>query len=69
MQRISKEEVKVAMKKGEWTYLWVRAVGALTRLFNIILESERMPEEWRRRVQHQFSRTLVICRAVVTKEG
>lgn len=29
---------------------WVRKreVGFLTRLFNIILESERMPEKWRK---------------------
>lgn len=35
---------------------WVRKreVGFLTRLFNIILESERMPEKWRKSVLVQI---------------
>ena len=61
---ISKEEVKAAMrrlKSGKavgpddipveaWRCLGEMAVEFLTRLFNTILESERMPEEWRRSV-------------------
>ncbi|KAI5614578.1 hypothetical protein C0J50_8916, partial [Silurus asotus] len=62
--RISKEEVRAAikrMKNGKsvgpddipveaWRCLGEMAVEFLTRLFNKILEVERMPEEWRRSV-------------------
>ena len=34
-----------------WKYPGEVAVEFLTRTFNQILESERMPEEWRRSVQ------------------
>ena len=58
---ISKDEVRTAMKRMKsgkavglddrpveaWKCLGKMAVEFLTRLFNIILESERMPEEWR----------------------
>ena len=58
---ISKDEVRTAMKRMKsgkavgpdgipvdaWKCLGEMAVGLLTRLFNKILESERMPEEWR----------------------
>ena len=58
---ISKDEVRTAMKKMKsgkavgpdgipveaWKCLGEMAVGLLTRLFNKILESERMPDEWR----------------------
>ncbi|XP_051780043.1 uncharacterized protein LOC127526921 [Erpetoichthys calabaricus] len=64
VQWISKEEVRTAtkrMKNGKvvgpddipveaWRCLGEMAVEFLTRLFNGILESERMPEEWRRSV-------------------
>lgn len=33
-----------------WRYIEERAVGVLTRLFGTMLQSERTPEEWRRRV-------------------
>lgn len=35
-------------------WLRKREVGFLTRLFNIILESERMPEKWRKSVLVQI---------------
>ena len=58
---ISKDEVRTAMKRMKsgkavgpdgipveaWKCLGEMAVEFLTRLFNKILESERMPEEWR----------------------
>ncbi|KAI5102764.1 gastrula zinc finger protein XlCGF28.1-like, partial [Silurus meridionalis] len=61
---ISKEEVRAAikrMKNGKsvgpddipveaWRCLGEKAVEFLTRLFNKILEGEKMPEEWRRSV-------------------
>ena len=64
VDRISKEEVRAAikrMKSGKavgpddipveaWRCLGDLAVEFLTRLFNKILEGERMPEEWRRSV-------------------
>ncbi|KAI5606596.1 hypothetical protein C0J50_2095 [Silurus asotus] len=64
VDRISKEEVRAAikrMKNGKsvgpddipvkaWRCLGEMAVEFLTRLFNRILEGERMPEEWRRSV-------------------
>ncbi|KAG2455321.1 RTJK polymerase, partial [Polypterus senegalus] len=64
VQRISKEEVRTAMKRMKngkaigpddipmeaWRCLGEMAMEFLTRLFNGILESERMPEEWRRSV-------------------
>ncbi|KAG2458644.1 RTBS polymerase, partial [Polypterus senegalus] len=64
VQRISKEEVRTAMKRVQngkavgpddipveaWRCLEEMAVEFLTRLFNGILESERMLEDWRRSV-------------------
>ncbi|KAI5100986.1 hypothetical protein C0J45_9972 [Silurus meridionalis] len=64
VDRISKEEVRAAikrMKNGKsvgpddipveaWRCLGEMAVEFLTRLFNRILEGERMPGEWRRSV-------------------
>ncbi|KAI5628469.1 receptor tyrosine-protein kinase erbB-3 precursor [Silurus asotus] len=64
VDRISKEEVRAAikrMKSGKsvgpddipveaWRCLGEMAVEFLTRLFNRILEGEKMPEEWRRSV-------------------
>ncbi|KAI5106486.1 hypothetical protein C0J45_4183, partial [Silurus meridionalis] len=64
VDRISKEEVRAAikrMKNGKsvgpddipveaWRCLGEMAVEFLNRLFNRILEGERMPEEWRRSV-------------------
>ncbi|RJG15641.1 hypothetical protein D4A39_16580, partial [Alcanivorax profundi] len=64
VERISKGEVRRAlkrMKRGKavgpddipvevWKCLGEMAVEFLTRLFNKVLESERMPEEWRRSV-------------------
>ena len=64
MQQISAEEVRVAMnrmKTGKavgpddmpveaWRCLGELAIDFLTRLFNKILEDERMPNEWRRSV-------------------
>ncbi|KAI5086583.1 butyrophilin-like protein 3 [Silurus meridionalis] len=64
VDRISTEEVRAAikrMKNGKsvgpddipveaWRCLGEVAVEFLTRLFNRILEGERMPEEWRRSV-------------------
>ncbi|XP_051786647.1 uncharacterized protein LOC127528918 [Erpetoichthys calabaricus] len=64
VQRISKEEVRTAMKRMKngkavglddipveaWRCLGEMAMEILTRLFNGILESERMSEEWRRSV-------------------
>ncbi|KAI5629399.1 hypothetical protein C0J50_2331 [Silurus asotus] len=61
VNRISKEEVRAAirrMKSGKsvgpddilveaWRCLGEMAVDFLTRLFNRILEKEKMPEEWR----------------------
>ena len=62
MQQISAEEVRAAMnrmKTGKtvrpddipveaWKCLGELAINFLTRLFNKILEDERMPDEWRR---------------------
>ncbi|RJG15010.1 hypothetical protein D4A39_16735, partial [Alcanivorax profundi] len=62
VESINKGEVRRAlkrMKRGKavgpddipvevWKCLGEMAVEFLTRLFNNILESERMPEEWRR---------------------
>ncbi|KAG2459700.1 RTBS polymerase, partial [Polypterus senegalus] len=64
VQWISKEEARTTMKRmingkavcaddipmEAWRCLGEMAVEFLTRLFNGILESERMPEEWRRNV-------------------
>ncbi|KAI5627956.1 hypothetical protein C0J50_3222 [Silurus asotus] len=64
VDRISKEEVRAAikrMKSGKsvgpddipveaWRCLGEMAVEFLTRLFNRILEGEKMPEEWRKSV-------------------
>ena len=64
IQRITEDEVRTAMKKMKngkavgpddipveaWRSLGDMAVRFLTRLFNRILEGERMPEEWRRSV-------------------
>ncbi|KAG2463798.1 RTJK polymerase, partial [Polypterus senegalus] len=64
VQHISKEEVRIAMKTMKngkvvdpddipviaWRCLGEMAVEFLTRLFNAILESGRIPEEWRRSV-------------------
>ncbi|KAJ8347031.1 hypothetical protein SKAU_G00284320 [Synaphobranchus kaupii] len=64
VQEISKEEVRAAMKRMKsgkavgpddipvetWRCLGEMAVAFLTRLFNNILESETMPEDWRRSV-------------------
>ncbi|KAL7841885.1 hypothetical protein SRHO_G00255760 [Serrasalmus rhombeus] len=61
VQRISKVEVRAALKRMKngkavgpddipvevWRCLGEKAVDFLTRLFNKILESERMPDEWR----------------------
>lgn len=38
------------------------------RLFNTILEKQRMSEEWRRRVLYSFSRTGLISRPVAVIE-
>ena len=64
VHRISRDEVRTAMKKMKngkavgpdnipveaWKYLGEIAVVFLTRLFNRILSGERMPEEWRRSI-------------------
>ena len=64
VQQIIAEEVRAAMnrmKTGKavgpddipveaWKCLGELAVDFLTRLFNKILEDERMPDEWRRSV-------------------
>ncbi|KAJ8375265.1 hypothetical protein SKAU_G00058450 [Synaphobranchus kaupii] len=64
VQEISKEEVRAAMRRMKsgkavgpddipvetWRCLGEMAVEFLTRLFNNILESETMPEDWRRSV-------------------
>uniref|UniRef100_A0AAR2LU20 Reverse transcriptase domain-containing protein n=1 Tax=Pygocentrus nattereri TaxID=42514 RepID=A0AAR2LU20_PYGNA len=61
VQRISKVEVRAALKRMKngkavgpddipvevWRCLGEKAVDFLTRFFNKILESERMPDEWR----------------------
>uniref|UniRef100_A0AAR2JL50 ribonuclease H n=1 Tax=Pygocentrus nattereri TaxID=42514 RepID=A0AAR2JL50_PYGNA len=61
VQRINKVEVRAALKRIKngkavgpddipvevWRCLGEKAVDFLTRLFNKILESERMPDEWR----------------------
>ncbi|XP_016106680.1 uncharacterized protein [Sinocyclocheilus grahami] len=69
VERITKGEVRRAlkrMKRGKavgpddipvevWKCLGEMAVEFLTRLFNEVLESERMPEEWRRSVLEVWS--------------
>ncbi|KAI5089302.1 histone H4 transcription factor [Silurus meridionalis] len=64
VDKISKEEVRAAIKRMKigksvgpddipveaWRCLGEMAVGFLTRLFNRILEGEKMPEEWRKSV-------------------
>lgn len=64
VQGIKEDEVRAAMKRMKsgkavgpdeipvevWRCLGEMAVKFLTRLFNKILESESMPEEWRRSV-------------------
>lgn len=59
-QRICKEEVRAAMIRSEngvssdgkpvkiWKCIRERAADFLMRLFNTIVESEKMPEEWKR---------------------
>ncbi|KAK3538479.1 hypothetical protein QTP86_004654 [Hemibagrus guttatus] len=64
VDKIRKDEVRKALKRMKsgkavgpddipvevWKCLGEAAVEFLTSLFNRVLESERMPEEWRRRV-------------------
>ncbi|KAK3549709.1 hypothetical protein QTP86_007157 [Hemibagrus guttatus] len=64
VDKIRKDEVRKALKRMKsgkavgpddipvevWKYLGEAAVEFLTSLFNRVLESERMPEEWRRSV-------------------
>ncbi|KAK3514502.1 hypothetical protein QTP70_018662, partial [Hemibagrus guttatus] len=64
VEKIRKDEVRKALKRMKsgkavgpddipvevWTCLGEAAVEFLTSLFNRVLESERMPEEWRRSV-------------------
>ncbi|KAK3567625.1 hypothetical protein QTP86_020275 [Hemibagrus guttatus] len=64
VDKIRKDEVRKALKRMKsgkavgpddipvevWKCLGEAAVGFLTSLFNRVLESERMPEEWRRNV-------------------
>ncbi|KAK3556562.1 hypothetical protein QTP70_009536 [Hemibagrus guttatus] len=64
VNKIRKDEVRKALKRMKsgkavgpddipvevWKYLGEAAVEFLTSLFNRVLESERMPEEWRRSV-------------------
>ncbi|KAK3528390.1 hypothetical protein QTP86_034256, partial [Hemibagrus guttatus] len=61
VDKIRKDEVRKRMKSGKavgpddipvevWKCLGEAAVEFLTSLFNRVLESERMPEEWRRSV-------------------
>ncbi|KAK3569500.1 hypothetical protein QTP86_031667 [Hemibagrus guttatus] len=64
VDKIRKDEVRKALKKMKrgkavgpdditvevWKYLGKAAVEFLTSLFNRVLESEKMPEEWRRSV-------------------
>ncbi|KAK3530169.1 hypothetical protein QTP86_017736, partial [Hemibagrus guttatus] len=61
VDKIRKDEVRKALKSGKevgpddipvevWKCLGEAAVEFLTSLFNRVLESERMPEEWRRSV-------------------
>ena len=64
VQKISAEDVRAAMNRMKigkavgpddipvevWRCLGELAVDFLTRLFNKILEDERMPDEWRRNV-------------------
>ena len=61
VERITKEEVREHMKRMKngktvgsddipvevWTCLGESALDFLTKLHNITMESERMPEEWR----------------------
>ncbi|KAI5093469.1 hypothetical protein C0J45_16607 [Silurus meridionalis] len=69
VDRISKEEVKAAIKRMKiaksvgpddipveaWRCLGEMSVEVLTRLFNRILEGEKMPGEWRRSVLREGS--------------
>ncbi|KAK3568613.1 hypothetical protein QTP86_010636 [Hemibagrus guttatus] len=56
VDKIRKDEVRKALKRMKggkpevWKCLGEAAVEFLTSLFNRVLESERMPEEWRRNV-------------------
>lgn len=81
VQGISENKVRAAMKKMKsgkevgpddipveaWRCLGEMQVKFLIRLFNKILESESMPEEWRRSVLVPiYIRTKEMCRAAVT---
>ena len=64
VRRITKDEVKAAMKRMKhgkavgpddipieaWKALGDIGVNFLTKLFNQILETEEMPEEWRKSI-------------------
>lgn len=75
VQRISKEEVNVPVKrmKSGWSTLHtchLRCLGdwAVELLTMLILESERMLEEWRN-VMVTIFKNKVMCRAVVMTEA
>ena len=64
VDKIKKDEVRKALKRMKsgkavgpddipvevWKCLGEVAVGLLTRLFNRILETDRIPDKWRKRV-------------------
>ena len=80
--RISMNEVRAAMKKIKsgkpvgpddilveaWKCLVKWAKEFLTRLFKKILESENMPEEWRKSVLVSISKNKVVCNTVAITE-
>ncbi|KAK3548387.1 hypothetical protein QTP70_012316 [Hemibagrus guttatus] len=92
VDKIRKDEVRKALKRMKsgkavgpddipvevWKCLGEAAVKFLTSLFNKVLERERMPEEWRRRVAEKYvrvvqdmyerSRTVVRCSVSQTEE-
>ena len=52
-----------------WRCLGDRAIVWLTKLFNLIFRSNKMPEEWRRSILVPYSKTRAMFKVVLTTVG
>jgi hypothetical protein len=81
--RIQESEVKDALKRMKggkvmgsdgisikvWRSLGDIAIVWLTKLFNLIFQSNKIPDEWRQSILVQSSRTRRMCKVVLIIGG
>ena len=83
MKRIQEAEIRKALKRMKggksmgpdgipievWRCLGDRAIVWLTKLFNLIFRSNKMPEEWRRSILVPIFKTRAMFKIVLTTVG